>query len=211
MTEHLSWRMVFYMNIVPGLLCIGLVWLVIPNTRETTRHALDLTGLLTLVVFLVSLLLALTQGQQRGWDAPYIQRLLLTAGIALVAFVGLELLQREPLVDLRLYANGAFTGISLAILLNSMTFWGTGFLQTILVQRLLEYPPALVGYIVLPGSLVLALMMLISGRLADLLDRRYMLAARAPWPTPRRWPWCSSTCSSRPVSRPTRIALPCSP
>lgn len=176
-TEHLSWRMVFYLNVLPGVLCLGLVWLVIPNTRETTRHSLDLAGLLTLTVFLVSLLLALTQGQQRGWDTPYIQRLLLTAGVALVAFVGLELLQREPLVDLRLYTNGAFAGISLAILLNSMTFWGTGFLQTILVQRLLDYPPAMAGYIVLPGSLVLALMMLLAGRLADLMDRRYMVWA----------------------------------
>lgn len=176
-TEHLSWRMVFYMNIVPGLGCIACVWLVIPNTRETVRHSLDVAGLLTLTVLLVSLLLALTQGQQRGWDTPYIQRLLLTAGIALVAFIGLELWQRQPLVDLRLYKNLAFTGISLAILLNAMTFWGTGFLQTILVQRLLDYPPALAGYIVLPGSLVLAAMMLLSGRLADSVDRRYIVWA----------------------------------
>jgi len=176
-TEHLSWRMVFYMNILPGLGCIGLVWLVIPNTRETTRHSLDIAGLLTLTVFLVSLLLALTQGQQQGWDTPYIQRLLLIAGIAFVLFVGLEWFQREPLVDIRLYGNVAFTAISLAILLNAMTFWGTGFLQTILVQRLLDYPPALAGYIVLPGSLVLALMMLTAGRLADIVDRRYIVWA----------------------------------
>jgi DHA2 family multidrug resistance protein len=174
-TEHLSWRMVFYMNIVPGIVCMVLVLLVIPNTREATRRSLDLAGLLTLVVFIVSLLLALTQGHQQGWDTPYIQRLLLAAGVALVVFVGLEWFQQEPLVDLRLYTNLAFTGISLAILLNSMTFWGTGFLQTILLQRLLDYTPALAGFIVLPGALVLAVMMLTAGRLADAVDRRYIV------------------------------------
>jgi DHA2 family multidrug resistance protein len=174
-TEHLSWRMVFYMNIVPGIVCIVLVLLVIPNTREAARRSLDLPGLLSLVVFLVSLLLAFTQGQQEGWDSPYIQRLLLTAGVALVVFAGLEWLQREPLVDLRLYANLAFTGVSLAILINSMTFWGTGFLQTILLQRLLDYTPAQAGFIAMPGALVLAVMMLTSGRLADLVDRRYIV------------------------------------
>ena len=81
-TEHLSWRMVFYINVVPGLVCIALVRWVIPNTREATRPSLDLAGLLTLVVFLVSLLIALTQGQQHGWDTPYIQRLLWIAGFA---------------------------------------------------------------------------------------------------------------------------------
>jgi DHA2 family multidrug resistance protein len=174
-TEHLSWRMVFYMNVLPGILCIALVLLVIPNTREAARRSLDLAGLLTLVVFLVSLLMALTQGHQQGWDAPYIRRLLLTAGVAGVTFVLLEWFQREPLIDLRLYTNLAFAGVSLAILLNSMTFWGTGFLQTILLQRLLDYTPALAGFIVMPGALVLALMMLTTGRLADLVDRRYMV------------------------------------
>lgn len=174
-TEHLSWRMVFYLNIVPGLVCIGLVLLVIPNTREAAQRSLDLAGLLTLVVFLVSLLVALTQGQQYGWDTPYIQRLLLTAGVALVVFVGLEWFQKEPLVDLRLYTNLAFTGVSLAILIISMIFWGTGFLQTILLQRLLEYTPAQAGLIVLPGALVLAMMMLIAGRLTDIVDRRYIV------------------------------------
>jgi DHA2 family multidrug resistance protein len=52
-TEHLSWRMVFYMNIMPGIVCIALVLLVIPNTRETARPSLDIAGLLTLAVFLV--------------------------------------------------------------------------------------------------------------------------------------------------------------
>jgi DHA2 family multidrug resistance protein len=56
-----------------------------------------------------------------------------------------------------------------------MTFWGTGFLQTILLQRLLDYTPALAGFIVMPGALVLALMMLTTGRLADLVDRRYIV------------------------------------
>jgi MFS family permease len=56
-----------------------------------------------------------------------------------------------------------------------MTFWGTGFLQTILLQRLLDYTPAMAGFVVLPGALVLAVMMLTAGRLADRVDRRYMV------------------------------------
>ncbi len=174
-TEQLSWRMVFYMNILPGVICVVLVMLVIPNTRESTRRSLDLAGLLLLVVFLVSLLIALTQGQRQGWDSSYIQRLLLTAGVSFVVFVCLEWVRKEPLVELRLYCNVAFAGISLAILMMSMTFWGTGFLQTILLQLLLDYTPAQTGFIVMPGALVLAMMMLVAGRLADKIDRRYIV------------------------------------
>jgi EmrB/QacA subfamily drug resistance transporter len=174
-TEYLSWRMVFYMNLLPGLLCVGLVCLVIPNTREAVKRSLDLAGLLTLAVFLVSLLIALTQGQREGWDTPYIQRLLLVAGGSFVVLLGLELTRQEPLIDLRLYKNLAFTAVSLAILLNAMNFWGTNFLQTILLQRLMDYTPAQAGYAVLPGALGMALTTPWAGRLADKIDRRYVV------------------------------------
>jgi Na+/melibiose symporter-like transporter len=154
---------------------MGLVCLVISNTREAVKRSLDLAGLLTLAVFLVSLLIALTQGQREGWDTPYIQRLLLVAGGSFVVFLGLELTRKEPLVDLRLYKNLAFTAVSLAVLLNAMNFCGTNFLQTILLQRLMDYTPAQAGYAVLPGALGMALTTPWAGRLADKIDRRYVV------------------------------------
>jgi MFS transporter, DHA2 family, multidrug resistance protein len=102
-TEYLSWRMVFFMNVVPGVLCLALVFVVIPKVQETVQRSLDLAGLVTLVVFLVSLLVALSQGHREGWDAPYIQRLFVIAAVAFVAFVTIELCRQEPLVELRLY------------------------------------------------------------------------------------------------------------
>ncbi len=129
-TEYLSWRMVFYMNLVPGLLCMGLVCL---------------------------------------------ERLLVVAGGSFVVFLGLELTRKEPLVELRLYKNLAFTAVSLAVLLNAMNFWGTNFLQTILLQRLMDYTPAQAGYAVLPGALGMALTTPWAGRLADKIDRRYVV------------------------------------
>ena len=48
LTEYLSWRMVFLLNVVPGLVCVVLVLLVLPNVREAAQHAFDLAGLLTL-------------------------------------------------------------------------------------------------------------------------------------------------------------------
>jgi DHA2 family multidrug resistance protein len=174
-TEYLNWRMVFSLNIPLGLLCMLLVVVVIPNVREAVRQALDVAGLLTMTVFLISLLIALSQGQRLGWDTPYIQRLLIVAGITFIAFIGFELTRREPLVDLRLYKNVAFAAISLAFLINAMSFWGTGFLQTILLQRLLDYTPAQAGYVVLPGALAMMCTTLWAGRLVDKIDRRLIV------------------------------------
>lgn len=175
LTEYLSWRMVFFLNVAPGVVCIVLVLLVLPNVREEVQHALDLAGLLTMGVFLISLLVALSRGQREGWDAPFIQRLFVVAGVAFVTFIACELLAEEPLVDLRVYTNVTFAAVSGVILLFFMTFTASTFLLVILIQRLLEYTPAQAGLVLLPGSLVLALGFPLAGRVADQCDRRVIM------------------------------------
>jgi EmrB/QacA subfamily drug resistance transporter len=175
LTEYLSWRMVCFLNVAPGVVCIVLVLLVLPNVREEVRHALDLAGLLTMGVFLVSLLVALSRGQREGWDAPLIQRLFVVAGVAFVSFIACELLAKEPLVDLRVYTNVTFAAVSGVMLLFFMNFTAGTFLLVILLQRLLEYTPAQAGLALLPGSLVLALSFPLAGRVADRCDRRLVM------------------------------------
>ena len=85
-------RMVFFLNFVPGVICIVLVLLILPNVREEVQYTLDLANLLTMGIFLVSPLVALSQGQREGWDAPFIQRLFVVAGVAFVTFIACELL-----------------------------------------------------------------------------------------------------------------------
>ncbi len=174
-TEYMHWRMIFYLNTLPGIIGIVLVLLVIPNTRETIKRHLDLPGLATLTVFLVSLLIALSQGQRYGWDAPLTQGLLVTACLAFVSFLAIELCRKEPLVDLRLFNNLGFAAVSVTLFVTSMGFWGTNFLQTFLLQRLFDYTPAQAGYIVLPGALGMALTTVCAGRLVDLVDRRLVM------------------------------------
>ncbi len=175
LTEYLSWRMVFFISFVPGLLCIVLVLLVLPNVREQAKHSIDVIGLLTMATFIVSLIVALTQGQRLGWDSPFIQRLLVLAGVAFAVFVVYELNAKEPLVDLRLYGNVTFSAVSVLMLLFFMNFTSSTFLQVILVQRVLDYTPAQAGFALLPGSLALAISFPIAGRLADKFDRRIIM------------------------------------
>jgi MFS transporter, DHA2 family, multidrug resistance protein len=56
-----------------------------------------------------------------------------------------------------------------------MNFWGTNFLQTIFLQRLMDYTPAQAGYVMLPGALIMAFTTLAAGRLVDKIDRRIII------------------------------------
>ncbi len=175
LTEHISWRTVFFLMLPPGLVCVTLTMLVLPNTRETHQRSLDVIGLLTLSIFLVSLLVALSRGQREGWDTPYIQRLFIIAALTFVTFLSWELYTKEPLIDLRIYTNVTFSAVSVLVLIFFMNFTVSLFLQTILLQRLLDYSPALAGYVLLPGAMCVAAAFPIAGRLADLLDRRLIM------------------------------------
>jgi EmrB/QacA subfamily drug resistance transporter len=175
LTEYLSWRMVFLLVLAPGLVGVVLTILVLPNTREAQQRSLDVIGLLVICVFLVSLLVALSRGQREGWDSPFIQRLFIIAAVALVIFLVRETYAQEPLIDLRIYANITFSAVSVLVLIFFMNFMISLFLQTILLQRLLDYTPARAGYVLLPGALFVAVAFPIAGRLADVFDRRLIM------------------------------------
>ena len=174
-TEYLHWRMVFYLNTLPGTIGMLLVLLVIPNTREAVKRVLDAPGLIALTTFLVSLLFALSQGRRYGWDNSLIQLLFVVAGLALIAFVIVELSRKEPLVDLHLLANPAFAAALVILFVTTLMFSGTNFLQVFMLQRLFDYTPAQAGRIILPGALTLAVTMVCAGRLIDLIDRRLVV------------------------------------
>jgi DHA2 family multidrug resistance protein len=175
LTEYLSWRMVFFLNVIPGIVCIMLILLIVPNVREEGQQRLDLVGLLSMGTFLVSILAASSLGQREGWDTPFIQRLLVLAVVALLTFITCELLTAHPLVDLHLYRNGTFAAASLLILLFFMAFTASTFMQVILMQRLLDYTPVQAGLVLMPGSLALSLSFPLAGRIADKFDRRFIM------------------------------------
>ena len=175
LTEHLSWRMVFFFTVVLGIVCLSLSALILPNKRDAEQHSLDLTGLLLMSVTVVSLLVALSRGHQEGWNAALIQRLFAIAGTGLVLFVVWECYTKDPLIDLRIYHNAIFCGVSVLLFVFFMNFATSNFLQAILLQNVLAYTPLQAGYALLPGALVVAVTFPIAGRLSDRVDRRLIL------------------------------------
>ena len=73
----------------------------------------------------ITLLLALSQGNREGWSAPYIVCLFIIASVALVLFVLIELWVRDPLVDLRLYRNATYSMASLVGVLLGLSMYGS--------------------------------------------------------------------------------------
>ena len=55
-----------------------------------------------------------------------------------------------------MYTNFGFAIVSVVILINAVNFWASNFMQTILMQRTLDYTPAQAGFATLPGAFIMA-------------------------------------------------------
>ena len=173
--EHASWRTIFYINVPVGIAGLILAYLVLPYPRQREPRTLDVLGLFSMATFLVTFLLAMTQGRQEGWNSQYILTLLTVAVLAGVGFVVTELRQTEPFVELRLYKNFAFAMASLVVFLNTITFMSSSFVVTLFLQIHLLYTPLQSAWILMPSAVVIGILSVVTGRLSDFVAPKILV------------------------------------
>src|SRR5258708_22395959 len=87
LTDHISWRATFYVNLPVGLIAIAAIYFEFPDIRpHGIRRRLDWAGVFTLIACIVPSLLALTWGTDYRWDPGRVEFLLVFAGERLAAF-----------------------------------------------------------------------------------------------------------------------------
>lgn len=165
--EYVSWRATFYVQVPIIISSFVLTLMTMPNVIESRERHIDLPGLLTMTTFLVTLLLALTQGRKEEWTSLYIISLFTISGLSFLCFVVIELSVAHPIVDLRLYRHLSFSLGCLIAFLNTMVFRGAGFLMGVFVQSTLQYPPIQAGYMTAPSGVAFGGMSYLAGRLSD--------------------------------------------
>jgi len=110
LTDHFSWRAVFYINVPVGLLASFLCIKFIPADRvEGRKETFDFAGAALFMVVFAVLLLGLNQGYDRGWTSLPILGLLFGAVLLLGLFVLLESRLTHPLLDLSLFRKKQFS------------------------------------------------------------------------------------------------------
>jgi len=172
LVQEYTWRAMFYLSLPTAVLSFILTPLVLPKTDKPARPVFDIWGLTTMAIWVVSLLLAISQGQREGWDSTYIRSLFALAGSFFVMFLLLEMLGSQPFVDLRLYRNLRFVVASLAAFLFDTAFNGANFVVALMLQQAFHFTPAQAGLILAPGAIVMGLVGVMAGRLADRLEPR---------------------------------------
>ena len=107
MTEYLSWRWVFLINLPLGLAALWISYRTLVGLPVPQRKPIiDYLGTVLMIVGLTSLLLSITFiGQGHSWRDSQVLGLLVAAIIALGLFVWHERRTLEPLLPMHLFAN----------------------------------------------------------------------------------------------------------
>ena len=187
-TEHLSWRWIFYVNLPIGLIDAVLVAALLANRRGARPRRLDLVGVLLLSVALSSLVVFLGKGQERGWlRSDLILALVVVFAVTMTGFVAWEIWARNPLLPRTLFMRREVVIALASIALMSMTTYGVYLLLPVYLERLRGFTTLDAGLIMLPGSLAAAVATLAGGALSDKLRPKWVglaflvLATWATW------------------------------
>ena len=110
-TDNYGWPYCFYINLVPGIVMLGMLWYGLPKApmQLGLLRRGDWRGIALMAVGLAAFQTVLDDGNVYDWfGSPFIVKLSLVAAVALGAFVVLEFLREEPLVNFRLLGRRNF-------------------------------------------------------------------------------------------------------
>jgi EmrB/QacA subfamily drug resistance transporter len=172
LTEFASWRGVFLVNLPIGILAILWASRVLPDERRSVGQTFDIPGAALSGTALLTLLLALTQGESLGWTSPVILALLTTAAVALALFLWVERRTSQPLVDLRLFAIRAFSAGNASVVIAFAGLFTATFLLPFLLERGAGYTPLEAGILLTPIPVIGAIVAPFSGALSDRIGSR---------------------------------------
>ena len=171
--DNFSWRLLFLLGSIPVALSLVLVDRFVPESPIRTPSKVDVPGALLLSGGLVSLMLALTEGERWGWGSPLLLGVLALGALLFALWGVVEARSSSPLVDLRMLAHRPILLTNVATLISGFALFSCFVLVPTFVEADAGYgfgaSATQAGLYLLPSSLA----MLVAGPLAGTVGRRY--------------------------------------
>jgi len=179
-TDNLTWRWAFYINLPVGLLSLVLTALVIFDpeyVRAQRAGRIDYWGLGLLSVGLGALQVVLDKGEREDWfSSAFIVRLSVIAMLALALLIYWELQTKDPVVDLRLFKERNYASGVTILFFFGFVVYGSIMLLPLFLQNLMGYDATTAGWALAYGGIGCILTMPLVGHLTQIIDNRITLA-----------------------------------
>jgi DHA2 family multidrug resistance protein len=178
LTENFGWQYIFYVNVVPGAIMVGMLWYALdakPMKLSLLREG-DWAGIITMAIGLSALQTVLEEGNKDDWfGSPFIVKLSVIAAVALAAFLIIELTVKKPLLNLRLLVRRNFGFGMLANFLLGVALYGSVFILPQYLARIQGYNAEQIGTVLAWTGLPQLVLIPLVPRLMQKFDARIII------------------------------------
>jgi EmrB/QacA subfamily drug resistance transporter len=163
--DSLNWKWVFYINLPVGILATIFIAIGLQGRKNTGPIYFDMAGMFTMIVGVVSLLLALSfGGKDYAWDSWQILGLFALAVIGLVSFVIVETKAKEPILPMYLFKNRTFLFLNLVGFFMTIGMFGAITFVPFFMQGILGVSATQSGTIMTPMMISMIITSIIGGQ-----------------------------------------------
>jgi EmrB/QacA subfamily drug resistance transporter len=158
-TDALSWRWIFYVNLPVGALALAFFIFGFHRPRHAVSHRIDYAGAALLTAATVALLLVLTWGGVRyAWSSPLITGLAASVIVLVALLVHTERRSAEPVLAPHILQNRVFLIATSVMFLTFMGLFGASIFLPLFFQLVLGFAPTRAGLMLAPmtGGVVVA-------------------------------------------------------
>jgi len=178
LTENWGWEYIFYVNLVPGVLMVGMLWASLDRAPMNLSLLAkgDWPGILTMAIGLAALQTVLEEGNKDDWfGSPFIVRLSVIAAISLTLFLIIELRAAHPLLNLRLLVRRNFGFGIVANFLLGIALYGSVFILPIYLTRIQGYNSEQIGMVLAWTGIPQLILIPLVPRLMKRFDARLLI------------------------------------
>ena len=180
LTEAFNWRAIFLVNVPIGVAAIALAAIYIPESKAAHPRRIDPLGQVLLIAVLGLATFTIIDAPEQGWMSA---RTLASFGAVAMLLAGLIFCERrrfEPLIELRLFRSGPFSGATAIAVLSFAAYSGFIFVLTLYLQEVRGLSPLRAGLILLPTAVITLFASPLSGRMVGTYGPRPSLLIACP-------------------------------
>jgi EmrB/QacA subfamily drug resistance transporter len=173
-TERLSWRWIFFINVPLGIFGILLAAWMLPRPAARASTRFDVGGAALLALALGSFTGALSFAHDLGYASPIIVGACVVCAVSLRWLVAHEARSSAPILDLELFRSATFRAALATLVLSFLALFGVAFLTPFYLEELRHLSTEESGLMMLAYPSMIAIFAPFTGALSDRIGTRLL-------------------------------------
>jgi DHA2 family multidrug resistance protein len=178
-TDHATWRWIFFINIPIGALGVFLVSVLVedpPWEKNKRSRGIDYIGLSLITLGLGALQIMMDRGEDDGWfESGFIWVMALIAFLGILGAIGWLLTAEKPIVNLAVFKDRNFAAGCILIGATGALLYASAVIIPQFAQTTLQYTATWAGLVLSPGGIAVIILIPIVGRLMTVIQTRYLI------------------------------------